>query len=102
MIAATLCLAMPLPPGFVTRKRPASSTPFAEESPMLLLCSLVVIGIAVYAIVRRVDVRLTLFLAALTLSTLTSAFTVLETHDPRDLLNGPMAIVRVFLTTLAN
>jgi C4-dicarboxylate transporter, DcuC family len=72
---------------------------------MLFLCSLVVIGITVYAIVRRIDVRLVLFLSALTLSTLASAFTVLHNGippSPAAMLNGPMAILRTFLVTLTN
>jgi DcuC family C4-dicarboxylate transporter len=72
---------------------------------MLFFCSLVVIGVTVYAIVRRVDVRLVLFLSALTLSMLASAFTVLATGippSPLAMLNGPMAILRTFLVTLTN
>jgi C4-dicarboxylate transporter, DcuC family len=69
---------------------------------MLFLCSLVVIALTVYAIVRRVDVRLVLFLADLTLSTLASAFTLFSTGSPLDLLSGPMAVVRTFLVTLTN
>jgi DcuC family C4-dicarboxylate transporter len=72
---------------------------------MLFLFSLVVIALTVYAIVRRVDVRLVLFLSALTLSMLASLFSVLPAsglHEPLRLLDGPMAVLRTFLVTLTN
>src|SRR6516165_8935384 len=54
---------------------------------MLLTAGLVVIVLAIWAIVRRVDVRLALFLAALVLGCLAG---------------HPEAIVQKFLTTLVN
>jgi C4-dicarboxylate transporter, DcuC family len=54
---------------------------------MTLLLGVIVIGLAVYAIVRKVDVRLALFLAALALGALAGQ---------------PEVIVRKFLVTLVN
>src|SRR6516162_4463024 len=77
---------------------------------MLLLLGLLIIAATVYAILRRVDVRLALILAALALAVLASdpvgslgAF--FSTGDADALLRlcrGPMSIVRTFLTTLTD
>src|SRR5262245_18112687 len=72
---------------------------------MLFICSLVVIAVTVYAIGRRLAVRLVLFRAALTLSTMASAFTVLQNGIPPStlaVLDGPMALLSTFLVTLTN
>src|SRR4051794_36939408 len=97
-----------MPPAgrFVTGKTPLRQVcPLPMASPMLLFLSLFIIAIAVYAVVRRVDVRLVLFLTALVLSTLASGFSLVSSGglaSPVNLLDGPVAVLRTFLVTLTN
>jgi DcuC family C4-dicarboxylate transporter len=75
---------------------------------MTLLLGLVIIAAAVYAVIRRVDVRLALVLAALALATVAEdppaiVRRAVESRDAGELLHlldGPMGIVRTFLATL--
>jgi DcuC family C4-dicarboxylate transporter len=81
-----------------------------HDERMLLLLGLVIIAITVYAILRRVDVRLALILAALALAVLASDpvgslgafFSTGDTDALLSLCRGPMSIVRTALTTLTD
>src|SRR5262249_39143544 len=78
----------PLPrPGSWDRLIPGAPAPTERELPMTLIAGLAMIALALVAILRRVDVRLALLLAALALGVLGG---------------NPMAVVRKFLVTLAD
>jgi DcuC family C4-dicarboxylate transporter len=88
----------PILPAFI-------SWPVADTATLLM--GLVIIAVAVIACVRRVDVRLALLLAALALGVLSGLRDVLKESTPSALAwsalaQPPMAILQVFLRTLAD
>ncbi len=71
----------------------------SPPSPLVLVLSLAVIAAAAYAVLRKVDVRLALFLAALALGGLAGAREFASGNPDWALL--PVAVVRTFVATIS-
>lgn len=75
---------------------------------MILFLGLAVIALAIWAVIRRVDVRLALLLAALALGVLAGTRDLLDAIDKNreapwsEFVAGPMTILRTFLVTFAD
>src|SRR5947207_2320607 len=69
---------------------------------MVLALGLLIIAVTIYAIARRVEVRLVLLLAALALASVAGAAEAMGGGGWAALAAAPMPVVRVFVSTFSN